>query len=68
MIKLEYPVYHGNMLDYIRKVLRMVCFGCSHLMCDLEGNEEITVPDENQQNNPDEAKAINAITKDFKEA
>ena len=29
--KLKYPVYHGNMLDYSRKVLRMVCFGCSHL-------------------------------------
>ena len=24
-IALEKPVYHGNMLDYIRKVLRCVC-------------------------------------------
>jgi DNA-directed RNA polymerase beta' subunit len=33
-IKLEKPVYHGNLLDYIRKVLKAVCFNCSHLLAD----------------------------------
>mmetsp|Transcript_61806 Transcript_61806/g.85152 ORF Transcript_61806/g.85152 Transcript_61806/m.85152 type:complete len:163 (+) Transcript_61806:66-554(+) len=32
-IKLAKPVYHASMLEYIRKVLRMVCFRCSHLLC-----------------------------------
>ena len=31
-IALQHPVYHGNMLDYIRKVLRCVCFGCGNLL------------------------------------
>lgn len=35
-IKLEKPVYHGNMLDYTRKVLKAVCWNCSHLLCDRE--------------------------------
>lgn len=33
-IKLELPVYHGNMLDYVRKVLKLVCHRCSHLLAD----------------------------------
>lgn len=33
-IKLVMPVYHGNLLDYIRKVLRIVCCKCSHLLSD----------------------------------
>ena len=35
-IALARPVYHGNMMDFIRKVLRCVCFKCSHLLCDLD--------------------------------
>ena len=31
-IALVKPVYHGNMLDYIRKVLRCVCFNCGNLL------------------------------------
>ena len=31
-IALAKPVYHANMLDYIRKVLRCVCFGCGNLL------------------------------------
>ena len=34
-IKLSKPVYHGNLLDYIRKVLRIVCCKCSHLLSDV---------------------------------
>ena len=37
-IKLEKPVYHGNLLDYVRKVLRCVCFSCSHLLADNQEN------------------------------
>jgi len=35
-IKLQKPVYHCNMLDYVIKVLRCVCFNCSHLLADNE--------------------------------
>ena len=31
-IALKKPVYHANMLDYIRKVLRCVCFSCGNLL------------------------------------
>ena len=33
-IKLIKPVYHGNLLDYVRKVLRCVCCKCGHLLSD----------------------------------
>jgi DNA-directed RNA polymerase beta' subunit len=39
-IKLEKPVYHANLLDYIRKVLKAVCFNCSHLLADTEGTHK----------------------------
>ena len=31
-IELYRPVFHANLLDYIRKVLKAVCYNCSHLM------------------------------------
>ena len=40
-IKLNKPVYHGNLLDYVRKVLRMVCCNCSHLLSDQPNNEDL---------------------------
>lgn len=40
-IKLIKPVYHGNLLDYVRKVIRCVCCECSHLLSDQTGNEEL---------------------------
>ena len=40
-IKLSKPVFHYSMLDYVRKVLRMVCCRCSHLLSDNPNNEEI---------------------------
>lgn len=40
-IKLCKPVYHGNLIDYVRKVLRCVCFDCSHLLSDGDGNSEL---------------------------
>jgi len=40
-IKLTKPVYHGNLLDYVRKVLRCVCCKCSHLLSDGQ-NAELT--------------------------
>jgi len=33
-IELSRPVFHANLLDYIRKVLKAVCFKCSHLLAD----------------------------------
>lgn len=39
-IKLEKPVYHGNLLDYIRKVLKAVCWSCSHLLGDREDRKD----------------------------
>ena len=33
-IELNRPVFHANLLDYIRKVLKAVCYNCSHLMAD----------------------------------
>lgn len=33
-IELSEPVFHANLLDYIRKVLKAVCFNCSHLLAD----------------------------------
>lgn len=33
-IELFKPVFHANLLDYIRKVLKAVCYNCSHLMAD----------------------------------
>ena len=38
-IKLEKPVYHGNLLDYIRKVLKAVCWNCSHLLADHDDHK-----------------------------
>jgi len=38
-IKLSRPVYHGNLLDYVRKVLRCVCCKCSHLLSDQNNAE-----------------------------
>ena len=38
-IKLSKPVYHGNMLDYVRKVLRCVCCKCSHLLSDQQNED-----------------------------
>ncbi len=38
-IELFRPVYHANLLDYIRKVLKAVCFNCSHLMGDDESHK-----------------------------
>ena len=41
-IALVRPVYHGNMLDYIRKVLRCVCFNCGNLLAtDKEHIDEL---------------------------
>ena len=40
-IKLSKPVYHGNLLDYVRKVLRCVCCNCSHLLSHQPNNEEL---------------------------
>ena len=48
-IALARPVYHGNMLDYIRKVLRCVCFKCSHLLCDFENAGYALRPDEDYE-------------------
>jgi DNA-directed RNA polymerase beta' subunit len=46
-IKLERPVFHGNMLEYIRKVLRMVCCKCSHLLSiDLQASEHAPIHDD----------------------
>ena len=39
MIKLEKPVFHAELLDFIRKVLKAVCHNCSHLMADNESNK-----------------------------
>lgn len=39
-IKLVKPVYHGNLLDYVRKVLRCVCCKCGHLLSD-NVNEDV---------------------------
>lgn len=33
-IELNKPVFHANLLDYIRKVLKAVCYNCSHLLAD----------------------------------
>lgn len=33
-IELCKPVFHANLLDYSRKVLKAVCFNCSHLLAD----------------------------------
>lgn len=39
MIKLEKPVFHAELLDFVRKVLKAVCHNCSHLMADNESNK-----------------------------
>jgi DNA-directed RNA polymerase II subunit RPB1 len=39
-IELCKPVFHGNLLDYIRKVLKAVCFNCSHLLADNQSHKE----------------------------
>jgi DNA-directed RNA polymerase beta' subunit len=41
MIKLARPVFHAELLDFIRKVLKAVCFNCSHLMADNETNDSV---------------------------
>jgi DNA-directed RNA polymerase II subunit RPB1 len=38
-IALAKPVYHGNLIDYVQKVLRCVCFNCSHLLADNQENK-----------------------------
>lgn len=45
-IKLVKPVFHGNLLDYIRKVLKLVCCKCSHLLADTAAGDQ-TQSDEN---------------------
>lgn len=40
-IKLIKPVYHGNLLDHVRKVLRMVCCKCAHLLSDGTSDAEL---------------------------
>jgi len=40
-IALHKPVYHGNLLDYIRKVLRCICCNCSHLLADQEDDSSL---------------------------
>jgi DNA-directed RNA polymerase II subunit RPB1 len=38
-IELNRPVFHANLLDYIRKVLKAVCYNCSHLLSDDESHK-----------------------------
>ena len=40
-IELAKPVYHAGLLEYIRKVLRCVCFNCSRLLLQKENVDEI---------------------------
>jgi hypothetical protein len=40
-IELAQPVYHGGMIEYIRKVLRCVCFNCSKLLLHKDLREEM---------------------------
>ena len=58
-IALEKPVYHGNMLDYIRKVLRCVCFNCSHLLCDQDAVDQPLHQGEGGTTGQEEAKNQN---------
>lgn len=39
-IELNRPVFHANLLDYIRKVLKAVCYNCSHLMADDKAHQD----------------------------
>lgn len=34
-------MYHGGLLEFIRKVLRCVCYNCSHILIDKDKREEI---------------------------
>ena len=56
-IKLSKPVYHGNLLDYVRKVLRCVCCKCSHLLSDQQN--------ENMQKDLDEKVQIRSAKSRF---
>lgn len=38
-IELNRPVFHANLLDYIRKMLKTVCYNCSHLLADNKHHE-----------------------------
>ena len=53
------PVYHANMLDYIRKLLKAVCYYCSHLLAE-DGDEN--QKDEKKANHLAELKAYAEIS------
>lgn len=40
-IELARPVYHGGLIEFIRKVLRCVCYNCSRMLIDKAKMEEI---------------------------
>jgi DNA-directed RNA polymerase II subunit RPB1 len=40
-MELARPVYHGGLIEHIRKVLRCVCYNCSRLLLHKDREEEI---------------------------
>ena len=60
-IKLAKPVYHGNLLDYIRKVLRIVCCKCSHLLSDVPLNPARTKEEGGEDEGPTEPELLKEL-------
>jgi len=40
-IELVKPVYHGGLIEFIRKILRCVCFQCSRLLLSPDKRKDI---------------------------
>jgi DNA-directed RNA polymerase II subunit RPB1 len=60
------PVFHANLLDYIRKVLRMVCFSCSHLLADNIDNSKELKRCEDIRNEKSRFNAVFEMSKNLK--